>query len=287
MSREHTRSSKLAQSRRRNDPEDDDGETGLPIIDDSASEAGSDDDLPLSVSDNEDEDEEHEEADEKGDVETKEAQKESASPPTSERYDRIEDDTLNGRNFVDLAASTGSVGENSKVTDTSIMMNGFKDIPAEEQSTADNTINFDEIDDSISFEPTVTETGSRVPSRGGRPSRSRGTTRGRPDRETYWQRRNKEKEEYKKRLEDPTFTPVVGEFFMHDARKNTQFESLNQPQGIRGRGRGGRGFRGGPPREGVGRRVHQDEPVWRHDGFEELEPERTKSPSVRVCCCCT
>jgi hypothetical protein len=282
MSRERTKASKLAQSRRRNDVEDEDGETGPALIDDSASELGSEDELHLSVSENEEEDEDDDCANEKGDVEARETLKSSASPPTSEGYDRIEDDTLNGRDFVDLAASSGSVGTAAKMTDTSIMMNGFKNIPAEEEPTAaDGAINFDELDDSISLELS-SETTRNPPSRGGHQSRSRGPARGRPDRETYWQKRNKEKEEYKRRLEDPTFTPFVGEFYMHDARKNTQFESLNQPQGIRGRGRGGRGMRGGPTREAGPRRVHQDEPVWRHDGFEELQPARVKSPSVRV-----
>lgn len=286
MSRERTRGSKLAQSRRRNDLEDDDGETGPAIIDDSASEVGSDQDLQLSASENEEEDEDEEGPNQKGDVDRNQIAKASASPPTSDGYDRLEDDTLNGKDFVDLAASTGSVGATRKVTDTEVILNGFKDIPTEEDVTSDHALNFDELDDSISFEPRPSEVAAKTssPSRGAPLSRLRGAARGRPDRETYWQRRNKEKEEYKKRLEDPTFTPFVGDFFMHDSRKNRQFESLNQSGGLRGRGRGARGLRGAVQRGTSGKRVHQDEPLWGHDGFEELEPERlSKTSSTRVC----
>ena len=60
MSLERKRGTKLVQSRRRNPLEEqDDGEAGPAIIDDSASEeANSDDDLQLSGSDNDDEEEE-------------------------------------------------------------------------------------------------------------------------------------------------------------------------------------------------------------------------------------
>src|SRR5579862_1101045 len=290
MSRERIRSSKLAQARRRNDLEHEDGETGPAIIDDSGSDIGSDDDLELTVSENEEEEADDVEQDEKNDVQPNKLAKEVVSPPTSEGYDRLEDDTLNPKDFVDLAASRGSLGESVKVSDTSIIMNGFKGISAEGESTADNVINFDELDDSITFEPRTSDATRKPSSRGAPPSRSRGASGGRPERETYWQRRNKEKEEYKKRLEDPTFTPFVGDFFMHDSRKNRQFESLNQYSGTRGRGRGGRGFRGGPVREMTSRKVHKEEPVWGHDGFEELEPGKTsKTSSIRVCqhCRCT
>lgn len=279
MSRE--RKQKLAQSRRRNVLEEEDGdndETGPALIDDSASEA-SDDDLQLSGSDNDEEDEEEERENQNSAA----VVKESISPPTSESYDRLEDDTLQGGDFVDLAASNGSVGA-SKLTDTAVILNRFKDIPTEENGGAsEGAMQFDEWDNTT-FEPLPSqkaETTAQPPSRG----RGRGGARDRPDRETYWQRRNREKEEYKKRLEDPTFTPYVGEFFMHDSRKNRQFDLLNQfgPRG-RGRGRGGRGFRGGIQRDLPGRNGVQEESSWGHDGFEELEPQQSSQPgSSRVC----
>src|SRR5277367_3946680 len=277
MSQERRRSPKLAQARRRHtthdaEEESDENDNGAPVIDDSASEAASEDELQLSGSDNEDEGEEPEVA--KGKV--REHSKDSVSPPTSESYDRLEDDTLQGVGFVDLAASNGSV-EPAKVTDTEIMLNGFKDVPTEENDVEEDTaMHFDELDDSISFEPRPSHKKpvSTPSSRGAPSSFARGGTRDRPDRETYWQRRNREKEEYKKRLEDPTFTPFVGDFFMHDSREKRQFDSLNQfgvPRG-RGRGRGGRGFRGGPPREMPARDDTPQEALWDHAGFEELEP---------------
>jgi hypothetical protein len=283
MSRE--RKQKLAQSRRRNVVDEEDGdnhETGPALIDDSASEANSDDDLQLSGSDNEDEEEEEDGGNHKSVAAAKDV-KGSLSPPTSESYDRLEDDTLQGADFVDLAASNGSVGA-AKLTDTAVILNGFKDIPTDENGGAsDGAMQFDEWDNTT-FEPLPsqkTQTAAQPPSRG----RGRGAARDRPDRETYWQRRNRDKEEYKKRLEDPTFTPYVGEFFMHDSRKNRQFDSLNQfgPRG-RGRGRGGRGFRGGFQRDLPGRNGVQEESSWGHDGFEELEPQQSSRPgSSRVC----
>jgi len=281
----HERKQKLAQSRRRNVLEEDDGdnnETGPAVIDDSASDANTDDDLQLSGSDNEDEEEEEEAVDQSRPAAVN-AGKGSVSPPTSESYDRLEDDTLQGGDFVDLAASNGSVGA-AKLTDTAVILNGFKDIPTEENDGAsEGAMQFDEWDNTT-FEPLPSQktqtTIAQPPSRG----RGRGGARDRPDRETYWQRRNREKEEYKKRLEDPTFTPYVGEFFMHDSRKNRQFDSLNQfgPRG-RGRGRGARGFRGGFQRDLPGRNGVQEESSWGHDGFEELEPQQSSRPgSSRV-----
>lgn len=277
MSRE--RKQKLAQSRRRNVLEEEDGdnnETGPAVIDDSGSEANSDDDLQLSGSDNEDEEEEVEGEHETGQTTVNEV-KGSVSPPTSESYDRLEDDTLKGSDFVDLAASNGSVGA-TKLTDTAVILNGFKDIPTEDNSGAsDGAMQFDEWDNTT-FEPLPSQKAvapTQPPPRG----RGRGGARDRPDRETYWQRRTREKEEYKKKLEDPTFTPYVGEFFMHDSRKNRQFDSLNQmgPRG-RGRGRGGRGVRGGFQRDIPGRNGVQEESAWGHDGFEELEPQQSSRP---------
>lgn len=282
MSRE--RKQKLAQSRRRNALEEEDGdnnESGPAIIDDSASDANSDDDLQLSGSDNDDEDEGEEEG-EKVRETTNNTSKQSVS--TSESYDRLEDDTLQGNDFVNLASSNGSVGA-AKVTDTAIILNGFRDVAAEEEDAASEPpMQFDELDDSISFEPRLSQAkaSSTSSGRGTAASATRGGARDRPDRETYWQRRNREKEEYKKQLEDPTFTPYVGEFFMHDSRRKRQFDSLNQVGGPRGRGRGGRGFRGRVHREFPGREVPA-EPAWGHDGFEELEPEHsTKLKTSRV-----
>ena len=138
-------------------------------------------------------------------------------------------------------------------------------------------MHFDELDDSISFEPRP------HPMRNLPPLyrllvgyRHQEGARDRPDRETYWQRRNREKEEYKKRLEDPTFTPYVGEFFMHDSRKRRPFDSLNQFGGPRGRGRGRGGFRGVGQRDTMTRNdPPQEEGLWGHDGFEELEPRQS------------
>ena len=152
MSREHKQ--KLAQSRRRNVIEEEDGdtnETGPAVIDDSASEANSDDDLQLSGSDNDDEEEEEEVEHEIRPAAINET-KESLSPPTSESYDRLEDDTLQGGDFVDLAASNGSVGA-TKLTDTAVILNGFKDIPTEDNDGAsDGAMHFDEWDNTT-FEP--------------------------------------------------------------------------------------------------------------------------------------
>jgi len=286
MSQERRRSPKLAQARRRpttrDEDESDGNDVGAGIIDDSASEAPSDDELQLSASDNEDD---AEEGPNDGKGKVREHSKDSVSPPTSESYDRLEDDTLQGGDFIDLAASNGSVGP-AKVTDTAIMLNGFKDIPKEETAVEEDTaMHFDELDDSISFEPRPSDKKpvSRPSTRGTPLSTTRGGgARDRPDRETYWQRRNREKEEYKKRLEDPTFTPFVGEFFMHDSREKKQFDSLNQfgtPRG-RGRGRGGRGFRGGPPRDMPSRDEVPREALWDHAGFEELEPQ--PPPQLKV-----
>jgi hypothetical protein len=289
MAQERRRSPKLAQSRRRHTPhgddESDENETGgQQLIDDSGSETNSDDELQPSGSDNEDEVEEQpQEEDVKSKV--REHSKDSESPPTAESYDRLEDDTLHGVGFVDLAASNGSVGPTSKVTDTAIMLNGFKDIPKDENDVEEeDAMQFDELDDSISFEPRQSDKKpvSTSSIRGTPSSLFRGAARDRPERESYWQRRSREKEEYKKRLEDPTFTPFVGDFFMHDSREKKQFESLNQfggPRG-RGRGRGGRGFRGGPPRDVPVRDDPPQEALWGHDGFEELEPQPTPYTKV-------
>ena len=277
MSQERRRSPKLALARRRHtaqeDDESDENDSAAPLFDDSASEAPSDDELHLSGSDNEDDGEEEPE-DAKRKV--REQSKRRELSPISDGYRRLEDDRLQGIEFVELAGSNGSVGR-TKVTDTTIMLNGFKDIPTEENNMEeDGAIHFDELDDSISFEPRASQkkTVSTSTTRGTPSSSTRGGTRERPDRETYWQRRNREKEEYKKRLEDPTFTPFVGEFFMHDSRERRQFNSLNQfgtPRG-RGRGRGGRGFRVGPQRDPPPRDDSQ-EALWDHAGFEELEPQ--------------
>jgi CASC3/Barentsz eIF4AIII binding len=272
MSRERKQTTRLAQSRRQNQLEDDDvdNETGPAIIDDSASDVNSDDDLQLSGSDNDDDDDEEEDGPPK---KTRDPSKDSI--PTSESYDRLEDDTLQGNDFVDLAASNTSVGPDN-LTDTAIIMNGFKDIPVEEEETT--SMQFDELDDSINLEAqpsdskTTPESSTHLP-----PSTSkRGGLRGRPDRETYWQRRNRAKEEYKKRLEDPTFTPYVGEFFMHDSRKERPFDSLNH-RGGRGRGRV---FRGRVYRDSPARNDQPQEDAWGHDGFEELEPRQKGTSKV-------
>src|SRR5277367_5704932 len=192
MSQERRRSPKLAQARRRNtthdEDESDENDTGTAaIIDDSASEVPSDDELQLSGSDNEDEAEEEPE-DGKGKV--REHSKDSVSRPTSESHDRLEDDTLQGVDFVDLAALNGSVGP-TKVTDTAIMLNGFKDIPKEENEVEEDTVmHFDELDDSISFEPRPSDKKpvSMLSTRVTPSSSTRGGARDRPDRETYWQR---------------------------------------------------------------------------------------------------
>jgi len=289
MSLERKRGIKLVQSRRRNPLEEqDDGESGPAIIDDSASEQGnSDDDLQLSGSDNDDEEEEDEPLPPPRDLnpqqKIRDNSKGSVSPSTSKTYARLRDETFQANDFVDLGASNGSVGP-GKVSDTTIMLNGFKDIPNEEEGdiAEETPMQFDELDDSISFEPRPSshaKTASSVSSTRGMSS-SRGSARDRPDRETYWQRRNREKEEYKKRLEDPTFTPYVGEFFMHDSRKRRPFDSLNQFGGPRGRGRGRGGFRGNAQRDTMTRNDHpQEEALWGHDGFEELEPRQSSQPA--------
>ena len=283
MSLERKRGTKLVQSRRRNPLEEqDDGEAGPAIIDDSASEeANSDDDLQLSGSDNDDEEDEPSPSprDLNPQQKGRDNSKRSVSSPKSQSYDRLQDETLQGTNFVNLGAPNGPVGP-GKVNDTTIMLNGFKDIPNEEEvdGSYETPLQFDELDDSISFEPRPSshaKSGSSVSSTR-RMSSSRGNSRDRPERETYWQKRNREKEEYKKRLEDPTFTPYVGEFFMHDSRKRRPFDSLNQFGGPRGRGRGRGGFRGNGQRDTLTRNDHpQEETLWGHDGFEELEPRQS------------
>lgn len=283
MSQERKASSKLARARRQNEFDEEDGEqeTGPAIIDDSASEGNSEDELQLSGSDEEEEEEEEtKETEPKLPPKVREISKGSTSPPTSDSYDRLEDDTLQGTDFVDLAASNGSVGP-ANVTDTLTILNGFQDIPVDDEAGVEEPLHFDEIDDSISLDPQPShkKTESVSSTQGTPPSSRRGGIRERTDRETYWQKRNREREEYKKRLEDPTFTPYVGEFFMHDSRKRRPFDSLNQVGGPRGRGRGRGGARGGPFREGNGRSNVQQEPQWRHDAFEELEPPRQKSRS--------
>ena len=55
MSQERKASSKLARARRQNEFDEEDAETGPAIIDDSASEANSDEELQLSGSDEEEE----------------------------------------------------------------------------------------------------------------------------------------------------------------------------------------------------------------------------------------
>jgi CASC3/Barentsz eIF4AIII binding len=289
MSRERKRSTKLAQSRRRNQIEYEDvdnNEVGPAIIDDSASDANSEDDIQLSGSDNDDDDEEEdEERDPNSDQKTKGYTKESISLPTSESYDRLGDDTLPGGGVVGSSASNRP-SKLKKANDTIIMMNGFKDIPIEEDgSTHEDAMQFDELDDSISFAPRQADTkpSSTATIRAAPSATRRGSARERPDRETYWQRRNREREEYKKRLEDPTFTPYVGEFFMHDSRKKRQFDSLNHSLGPRGKGRG-RGFKGAH-RDTAGKSDSQQEGLWGHDGFEELEPRqssRAGSSKVRL-----
>ena len=288
MFRERKRGTILVQSRRRNPLEDqDDGESGPAIIDDSASEeAGSDDDIQLSGSDNDDEDDE-DEPPPSNDLnlqhKTGAHSKRSVSQLTPETYDRLEDDTLQENDPLDLGASNRSVGP-GKVSDTAIMLNGFKDIPNDDEgdATGEPPMQFDELDDSISFEPRPSshaKTSSSVSSTRGMSS-SRGSSRDRPDRETYWQRRNREKEEYKKRLEDPMFTPYVGEFFMHDSRNKRPFDSLNQFVGHRGRGRGRGGFRGNAQRDTTTRNDPPQEVLWGHDGFEELEPRQSSQPAT-------
>jgi hypothetical protein len=286
MSLERKRGTKLVPSRRRNAPEEqDDGESGPAIIDDSASEANSDEDLQLSDSDNDEEEDEDETLPSprvlNSGQKTKDNSKGSGSTFTTENY-RLQNETLQGNDLVDLGAING-VGR-GKVSDTTIMLNGFKDIPNEEGDvTEENPLQFDELDDSISFEPRLsshTKTPLSVSSTRGMSS-SRGTSRDRPDRETYWQRRNREKEEYKKRLEDPTFTPYVGEFFMHDSRKRRPFDSLNQFGGPRGRGRGRGGFRGNAQNDTMARNdPPREEALWGHDGFEELEPGRSSKAAT-------
>lgn len=282
MSREHKKITKLAQSRRRNQIEEEDGdnnETGPAIIDDSASDANSDDNLQLSGSDNDDEDDEEDEAqDLNSDQKKREGTKESISPSAVESHDRLGDDSVQGSHFVDSTASK-RVSTLGKASDTIIMTNGFKDIPLEEDSSAhENVIQFDELDDTISFTPRQPDikTSSTATIRTTTSSTRRGAARERPDKETYWQRRSREREEYKKRLEDPTFTPYVGEFFMHDSRKRRQFDSLNHVSSPRGKGKG-RGLKSAH-RDMTGRGDSQQEGLWGHDGFEELEPLR--SPRV-------
>jgi len=288
MSRERKRGTKLVQSRRRNPVEDqDDGESGPAILDDSASEeANSDDDIQLSGSDNDDEDDEDEPPPPPNDLNPQHKVGDNSNarvlqPPGSD--DRLENDSFQGNDSLDLGSSNGSVGP-GKVTDTVIMLNGFKDIPNEEEidATGETPMQCDELDDSISFEPRPSshaKTSSSVSSTRGMSS-SRGSSRDRPDRETYWQRRNREKEEYKKRLEDPMFTPYVGEFFMHDSRNKRPFDSLNQFVGHRGRGRGRGGFRGNAQRDTTTRNDPPQEVLWGHDGFEELEPRQSSQPAT-------
>lgn len=288
MSQERRRNRKLVQSRRHNPLEEaDDVESGPAIIDDSASEANSEDDLQLSGSDNDDDEEEQEPPQQNPNHKIRyHSTGSSISPRAPECYDHLTDDTLQGVVIVDLEAPSGSVdgaAEKLVVNDTAIMLNGFKDITNVDGKVEEETaMHFDELDDSISFEPrpshaksTSTSSSARgiPPSKGG----------DRPDRESYWQRRNRDKEEYKKRLEDPTFTPYVGEFFMHDSRKRRQFDSLNQfGSSVRGRGRG-RGFRGNGQRETITRNDLPQEPLWGHDGFEELEPQQSQFGSSKVC----
>jgi hypothetical protein len=286
MSRERKRNTKLVQSRRKILPEEDDGETGAAIIDDSASEANSDDDLQLSGSDNDEDEEDKEEEipqqhDDGLNQKTKTHSKRNVPLPTSESY------PSQGIDFTDVGDSNGSGGSggSGKLTDTAIMLNGFKNVLSEGEGDLEDEapIQFDELDDSISFEPRLSDgktASSSSPTRA-TPS-ARGAARGRPDRETYWQKRNKDKEEYKKRLEDPTFTPYVGEFFMHDSRNRRQFDSLNQLGGARGRGRG-RGFRGNVQRASLTRDEASQEPFWDHDGFEELEPHQSQAEYSKAC----
>jgi CASC3/Barentsz eIF4AIII binding len=258
MSGERARTSKLAQARRRNVLEEEDGEPAL--IDESASEAASEDEDALPLSESEDEEED-------------------------DAGDRTQLAVLNSTGKDSLCAATLNTDSQlvpvfAKVADTAVILNGFKDVPAEEDAAV-YAMNFEDIDDTISFEPQSKP--SRPSIRGGPPARGRGPPRGRPERETFWQRRNKDKEEYKRRLEDPTFTPYVGGFFMHDSRKNRPFDSLNQVPG-RGRGRG-RGVRGGVREMGT-RKVHLDEPTWGHDAFQELEAQTANKPAparVRLC----
>lgn len=284
MSRERKHSSKLAQSRRQTRPEEEDldNEAGPAIIDDSGSEVNSDDDLHVSGSDNDDdeeEDEDEEQRQQKGVGLSKQTVK---SPPTSESHDPFK-----SVESVDLSASNGSVRP-LKVTDTTIIMNGFKGVPGESvDGGTEAAVQFDEMDDSISFEPLSSDKKYSLSS--SNQAHLRPLKRvGRPDKETFWQRRNREKEEYRKRLEDPTFTPYVGDFFMHDSRRvKREFDSLNQPI-LKGRGRGrGRGHwpRGSGVQREVGRSDVQQEAQWNHDGFEELEPRpSSRTASLKVHC---
>ena len=308
MSHERKRNTNLAQSRRRaidDEDEIDNSESGPAIIDDSASENEEDDVLQLSGSDDDEAEDEDDvlpaprhpktEADEGGKAidKPREPSRAGPLPSTSNNYDRLQDDMQHSADFVVLGTSNSSIGK--RVTDTSVMLNGFKDITTTvegdgDERDAQQAIQFDELDDSVSFEPRAraaetTTHGEDRPRSSPSSVRGRGGPRGR--RETYWQRRNRDKEEYKKKLEDPTFTPYVGEFFMHDSRGKRQFDSLNhQPGnggGPRGRGRG-RGGRGGSihAREEQVRNHVQEEPVWAHDGFEEFfeAPQKIQPPQA-------
>src|SRR5271154_1423836 len=108
MSRE--RQTKLAQSRRRATDGDDDlenPESGPALIDDSGSENEDEDVLQLSHSDDDDDEDDdvlpaprHRRADDEDEQpkasKVREPSKGSTSPPTSESYDQLEDDTLRG-----------------------------------------------------------------------------------------------------------------------------------------------------------------------------------------------
>ncbi|KAL1739506.1 hypothetical protein HDZ31DRAFT_68857, partial [Schizophyllum fasciatum] len=101
---------------------------------------------------------------------------------------------------------------------------------------------------------------------------------------------------YQKRLEDPAFVPVVGEFWGHDDRLlDKSLRSLSgwwrgrwqgqvrgRGMGFRGRGRGG--YFGGPGRP-VAEEVEEEnlppvERTWRHDGFEEMQKQEEQRRAV-------
>ncbi|KAL1688870.1 hypothetical protein GGG16DRAFT_94209 [Schizophyllum commune] len=99
---------------------------------------------------------------------------------------------------------------------------------------------------------------------------------------------------YQKRLEDPAFVPVVGEFWGHDDRLldkslrslsgwwRGRWQGRGRGMGFRGRGRGG--YFGGPGRPGPEEVEEENLPpverTWRHDGFEEMQKQEEQRRTV-------
>jgi len=144
-----------------------------------------------------------------------------------------------GRGEVEEIRSQGvSNGRVNRRTDTDVMKNGI-DVRGEDVETVD----FEDMGNEASANGKVVNLEVREkPSMAANPAEpEQEVLREDPKKpEMLYDRRRREHEEYRKRrLEDPSFVPNRGRFFMHDHRDGTGSNGF-KPFGPNGRGRGGR-----------------------------------------------